>query len=75
MTNLSLIIHFVSDLFTCECGKSYTRKGNLVRHQKYECGGKIKNYVCMYCKTAFLYKHVLDRHVKRIHQIIDNIIY
>jgi predicted RNA-binding Zn-ribbon protein involved in translation (DUF1610 family) len=28
----------------------------------------VREYVCHYCHHSFAYRHVLERHVKRIHE-------
>ncbi|CAG9864633.1 unnamed protein product [Phyllotreta striolata] len=50
------------------CGKSYTMKNNLRRHQRVECG-KEKSLVCYVCDRRYYYKQELDTHVKLKHNI------
>ena len=53
------------DNFACKCGKTYTKKYNLTRHQQTSC---CKNkdkiaYECKYCDRRFTRKHVLASHM------------
>jgi Zinc finger, C2H2 type. len=55
------------DNFTCKnCGRTYTRKGNLGRHLKYECQ-KVPQFPCGKCTKKFYRKEKLQYHVNTIH--------
>nr|CAH7762016.1 unnamed protein product [Callosobruchus chinensis] len=51
-----------------DCGKSYTMKGNLRRHQKVECG-KEKSLKCIVCPSRFYYKQEIIKHMRMRHGI------
>nr|QBK85684.1 MAG: hypothetical protein LCMAC101_02790 [Marseillevirus LCMAC101] len=61
------------DNFVCKCGKAYTKKYNLTRHQQTSCyKNKDKvTYECKYCGRCFTRKHVLASHMLRC-QLKDN---
>lgn len=55
------------DNFTCKnCGRAYTRKGNLGRHLKYECQ-KVPQFPCGKCSKKFYRKEKLQYHVNTTH--------
>ena len=45
------------------CGRSYSQKGNLVRHLRFECGTEPK-FECYVCKKRFKRRHHLKDHEK-----------
>lgn len=58
-------------LFECEkCQKSYKRKDNLKRHQKYGCGIP-PQFPCPHCPHHCSYKSDLRRHVFNKHSNFD----
>ncbi|XP_061935469.1 gastrula zinc finger protein XlCGF57.1-like [Apis cerana] len=60
---------YVSFRFPCQqCGRGYTRRCNLRRHMKWECGGK-RQFPCYYCSYSFTQKTSLHRHLIAIHKI------
>nr|CAI5843245.1 unnamed protein product [Callosobruchus analis] len=46
------------------CGKSYTMKCNLRRHQRVECG-KAKTNICFICKKSYYYRQELNIHMSQ----------
>ncbi|KAF7993005.1 hypothetical protein HCN44_005786 [Aphidius gifuensis] len=53
--------------FTCQtCGKSYSRRDTLRRHQVYECG-KAPKYHCLPCRKGFKQKSNFQRHNVNVH--------
>lgn len=52
----------------CECGRSYSRPDNLVRHQRLECG-KEPQFHCTECDEKFRRRSKLRDHCKSKHQI------
>jgi len=50
--------------FVCKCGKTYTKKYNLTRHQRTSCRESEDKvvYKCKYCSKCFTRKHVLKSH-------------
>lgn len=60
----------VSPGFPClSCGKVYNRKGNMLRHKRYECG-KAPQFTCSVCLKKFFRKDKLVLHQKMTHQKI-----
>ncbi|KAK9730043.1 Drought induced 19 protein (Di19), zinc-binding [Popillia japonica] len=58
--------------FTCPtCLKSYTRKSNLSRHQRIECGQE-KKMVCPICEQRFYYRSEVKNHALNKHGIYLN---
>uniref|UniRef100_A0A8D8QC82 C2H2-type domain-containing protein n=1 Tax=Cacopsylla melanoneura TaxID=428564 RepID=A0A8D8QC82_9HEMI len=58
------------DNFTCKnCGRTYTRKGNLGRHLKYECQ-KVPQFPCSKCTKKFYRKEKLQYHVNTTHSTL-----
>lgn len=56
--------------FHCtNCGKSYTMRNNLRRHQRVECG-KEKSIECYFCNRKFYYKQELTLHIRMRHDRI-----
>ncbi|CAH1964131.1 unnamed protein product [Acanthoscelides obtectus] len=55
------------------CGKSYTMKCNLRRHQRVECG-KAKTNVCFICKKSYYYRQELNIHMSVKHRLLHNIL-
>lgn len=51
------------------CGHSYTRKDNLTRHMKSQCG-VLKNFLCEICNKAYTRSDALKNHLKQIHKCI-----
>lgn len=54
--------------FVCKlCGKSYTAKGSLVRHNKYECqfNTSIASFKCPYCSHESRRKDHLKCHIRK----------
>lgn len=59
------------DNFTCKnCGRTYTRKGNLGRHLKYECQ-KVPQFPCCNCTKKFYRKEKLQYHVNTTHSNLN----
>lgn len=54
--------------FKCECGKSYTQKGNLKRHKNYECG-QSPRFKCTICSRKFKFKFDANKHVGGVHKM------
>lgn len=54
--------------YPCSCGRRYTKKGNLDRHMKFECG-KDPSFFCPFpgCDSAFFMKHNLKQHYLSVH--------
>lgn len=56
-----------SGVFPCNgCGRTYKHKGNLDRHQQFECG-KIPQFTCPYCQYQSKQRSNLKRHVQIWH--------
>lgn len=53
----------------CNCGKIYSQKSSLDRHQRYECG-KPPQYICSICDKGFKQKANFKRHNFTIHRRI-----
>ena len=55
--------------FRCFCGKAYSLKTNLQRHQNshFEFLNPKKSFVCEICQKKFTYKHNKTTHIKRVH--------
>ena len=69
-TNLKVheMTHESTDKFTCDqCGKQYSVKTSLVRHQKIHRGEREK-HKCLFCQKTFLSKGLLGRHMDGIHR-------
>lgn len=50
--------------FPCDgCGKVYNRKGNLIRHMRYECG-KEPQFCCHICDKKYFRSDKLAVHTK-----------
>lgn len=50
--------------FPCDaCGRAYNRKGNLLRHKRYECG-KAPQFPCQFCDKSFVRREKLEYHCK-----------
>ncbi|XP_060866280.1 uncharacterized protein LOC132942013 [Metopolophium dirhodum] len=55
-------------MFQCEqCASTFTRKDNLVVHQKKHAGVR---FPCTACPSTFSYKNNLNKHLKNIHGIV-----
>lgn len=55
--------------FVCNtCGRSYTQKYNLTRHQQYECG-VLGIFGCELCAFRSKRKCSLQSHMKKIHKL------
>lgn len=55
--------------FSCaSCGRTYVLANSLIKHIRYECGGK-KKYACNFCNTAFTQNGSLRRHLQNSHNI------
>lgn len=54
------------DRFYCHCGRSYKHKGDLTRHQKYQCG-KEPQFRCMHCSFRTALKCNLAGHIRARH--------
>ena len=69
-TNLKVheLTHMSIDKFTCDqCGKQYSVKTSLVRHQKIHEGEREK-YQCSVCPKTFFSKGTLGRHMEGVHR-------
>ncbi|KAJ4427489.1 hypothetical protein ANN_25137 [Periplaneta americana] len=55
-----------------KCGKVYSRKGNLQRHLSWECG-KEPCRKCPYCPFITNYKGTVQKHIRRRHINMPNI--
>lgn len=56
----------VWERFRCECGKVYSNRATLRRHERYECG-KEPQFGCPYCpkrckRKSNLFSHIRIRH-------------
>lgn len=51
------------------CSRNYCSKSNLSRHLQKECG-KLPQFQCHMCESAFKYKHSLLRHILTVHEAI-----
>ncbi|XP_026481471.1 gastrula zinc finger protein XlCGF57.1-like [Ctenocephalides felis] len=65
----NVLYHFSSELsskeWVCEnCGKSYSTRGNLARHIKFECG-KMPEFQCKLCNKQMHQKGNIIHHLKR----------
>lgn len=49
-----------------KCGRSYKMKGDLSRHQRFECGRK-PSFGCPYCSKCCNHEFHLRNHIRRIH--------
>ena len=55
--------------FKCsKCDKSYSRKGSLTSHLKYDCGSE-PQFPCTFCDRRYKRKPSLRMHLKTTHQI------
>lgn len=54
-----------------KCGRTYTRKTNLLRHMRIECG-KEAQFQCSQCFYKCKHKHSMLRHLTHKHNTIDN---
>ncbi|KAG8259377.1 zinc finger X-chromosomal protein-like [Homalodisca vitripennis] len=63
-----MIVHSSEgDKFQClSCDKSYHHKGNLIKHQKYECGD-LRPFSCSFCPYRSKQKGNLKTHVAKKH--------
>lgn len=53
--------------YNCECGRSYSHKGDLVRHKRLECG-KEPQFKCPYCPKRCKRKYHLQSHIVNVHK-------
>jgi hypothetical protein len=61
-------------IFSCsKCNRRYCSKMSLMRHLKCECG-KEPSWRCLYCSYAGLYKASLQKHIKRCHGGMPNVL-
>ncbi|XP_072947100.1 uncharacterized protein [Epargyreus clarus] len=61
------IIHYPDKQFPCKvCGKKFTRKHRLVKHEKQHVV-KVKNVECDYCGVCFYNKNYLTVHIRKKH--------
>jgi len=59
----------IGSSFTCgACGKNYTWKTSLTRHQRDECG-KEPRFPCPYCPHKSKRRGRLWHHIARVHQL------
>ncbi|XP_054287667.1 zinc finger protein 32-like [Macrosteles quadrilineatus] len=60
-----------TDRFQClACNKIYKGKGNLIKHQRYECGDK-RPFACTLCSYSAKQKNNLKLHMFNKHQIAN----
>lgn len=53
--------------FPCgRCGREYTRRDTLLRHEKYECGSE-QLFSCPFCPSRSKYKRNIDSHIAAKH--------
>ncbi|PSN29351.1 hypothetical protein C0J52_26517 [Blattella germanica] len=53
--------------FPCSrCGREYTRRDTLLRHEKYECGSD-QVFNCPFCPSRSKYKRNIDSHIAAKH--------
>lgn len=50
----------------CNCGKSYKRKSELNRHQRYECG-KERQFPCPHCPYRGKHRQATQTHIALKH--------
>lgn len=53
--------------YPCTCGKSYGKRCTLLRHQRYDCGVKEREFGCHHCDVRFKYKFELIKHIRLKH--------
>ncbi|KAK9893017.1 hypothetical protein WA026_023230 [Henosepilachna vigintioctopunctata] len=57
--------------FCCpDCGRGYKLKSSLRNHVKWECG-KEPQFTCPYCSYKAKQKMHVNRHIERMHKVID----
>ena len=55
--------------FKCSnCESVYTRKENLAKHLKYDCGNKAPAFPCSMCDYQARRKIQLQKHINKIHK-------
>ncbi|XP_015436080.1 PREDICTED: gastrula zinc finger protein XlCGF57.1-like [Dufourea novaeangliae] len=57
--------------FQCSnCGRRYSLKHNLIRHERYECGGQ-RRFTCAFCSKKYTQNGTLQKHLLRFHNIVQ----
>nr|XP_033333349.1 putative transcription factor Ovo-like 1 [Megalopta genalis] len=51
-----------------QCGRGYKMKHSLIKHLRYECGGR-KNFACDLCESRYTQNVNLRRHLMKIHNV------
>ncbi|XP_049809648.1 uncharacterized protein LOC126252766 [Schistocerca nitens] len=65
-----ITVNFSGTFFCSRCGRSYSSKGNLSRHQRLECG-VVPQFVCNLCSKKFKHSHHLLKHLTCYHKFYD----
>ncbi|XP_049809538.1 uncharacterized protein LOC126252677 [Schistocerca nitens] len=67
-------VDYIDPFFCSSCGRSYSAKCSLSRHQRFECD-VIPQFVCTLCTKKFKHRHHLLRHITFYHKYQGSDIY